>query len=72
MRELVIVSESTTTHSHIQINTPHAQRRRRVYCRVYAFFESGSFSEHLTIAKRYKYFQKSVNRITYTKLVKKM
>ena len=33
---------------------PTLLRRRSVYCLVYAFFESGSFSEQMTIAKRYK------------------
>lgn len=32
---------------------PTLLRRRSVYCLVYAFFESGSFSEQMTIAKRY-------------------
>ncbi len=32
---------------------PTLLRRRSAYCRVYAFFESGSFSEQMTIAKRY-------------------
>ena len=32
---------------------PTLLRRRSVYCLVYALFESGSFSEQMTIAKRY-------------------